>query len=154
MTRSKTPIALFALAMLILGAVTLVPRPTAVIADGHGEGDELHEAMEEMNGLYRQVRRQARDETKNADTADKLSEMAALALAAKAYIPEMVSELPADQQGDLANTYRAMMNELVVDLLTAENALLEGDNAAAWAAVLEANDVKGRGHELFIPEDE
>lgn len=153
MNRIKTPAAFCTLALLILGGVMLVPRPATVAADAHGN-DELHEAMEEMNGLYRTIRRQTRDETKNAETADAIAEMASMALAAKAHIPAMVAELPADQQGDLANQYRLMMNELVVDLLTAESALLEGDNAAAWAAILEANDVKGRGHELFIPEEE
>jgi len=153
MTRLKTPAALFALALLVFAGVMLVPRPTPVAADAYGNA-ELHEAMEEMNGLYRTVRRQARDETKNAETADAIAEMVTLTIQAKAMIPAMVGELPADQQGDMANQYRMMMNELAVDLLTAETALLEGDNAAAWAAILEANDVKGRGHELFIPEEE
>lgn len=153
MSMCKNSVAIFGLAVLVAGSAMFLPRPTPVTADEHGS-HELHEAMEDMNGLYRLIRRQARDEAQNADTADKLHEMATMALAAKAHIPGMVAEMPEDQQALLAATYRTMMNELVIDLLTAESALLAGDNAAAWDAVLEANDVKGRGHELFIPEDE
>lgn len=153
MPRLKTPAALFALALLIAGAAVFVPRPTPAAADAHGNED-LHETMEEMNDLYRQVRRQARDETKNADTADKLHELATLALAAKGHLPAMIGEMPEDQQAELSRTYRTMMNDLVTYLLAAENAVLAGDNAAAWDAVLSANEVKGEGHELFIPEDE
>lgn len=153
MSMRKNSVAMFGLAVLVAGAAVFVPRPAQVAADAHGN-DELHEAMEEMNGLYRTIRRQARDETKNAETADAIHEMAAMALAAKQHIPAMVNDMPQDQQQQLAATYRSMMNELVIDLLTAETALLAGDNAAAWEAILEANDVKGRGHELFIPEDE
>ncbi|MFI4861118.1 MAG: cytochrome b562 [Phycisphaerales bacterium JB063] len=149
----KTPVAVVGLVMMVVAAVTLVPRPTPVAADDHA-GHELHEAMEEMNGLYRSIRRQTRDESQNADTVEKLHEMATLALAAKAHLPAMVADLPAAQQAELTATYRKLMNEVVVHLLTAENALLEGDNAAAWEAVLAANEVKGQGHELFIPEDE
>ncbi|XAM01643.1 cytochrome b562 [Phycisphaeraceae bacterium D3-23] len=155
MKLAKTPVAIFGLALMIAGASALLPRPAFVAADHHeGPGHELHETMEEMNGLYRTVRRQARDESKNADTADQLHQLATLALAAKDFLPAMVSEMPAAEQAAITATYRTMMNDLVTHLLAAENALLAGDNAAAWESVLAANEVKGQGHELFIPEDE
>lgn len=166
MKMMKTPIAMFGLAVMIFGAAALLPRPALVAADehehghehaegeGHGHGHDLHETMEEMNELYRQVRRQGRRAPDNAETIDKLHQLATLALTAKGHLPAMVADMPAAQQAELTATYRKMMNDLVTHLLAAENALLEGDNAAAWESILAANDVKGQGHELFIPEDE
>ncbi|MEM9414763.1 MAG: cytochrome b562 [Planctomycetota bacterium] len=167
MKLAKTPAAIFGLSLAIVGAAALLPRPTFVAADGddghthaegeghgHSHGHALHEAMEEMNAHYRQVRRQGRDAAKNADTIEHLHALAVLSLESKAFIPEMADDLPAGERDALAATYRTLMNELVMHLLAAENALLEGDNAAAWESILAANDVKGRGHELFIPEDE
>ena len=157
---------MFGIASMILAAVVLLPRPVMVAADEHDHGHEhaeghehdhgesLHEQMEEMNDLFRQIRRQGRRDAQNADTIDKLHRLATFSLAAKDQLPPMIGDIPASERDALTATYRKIMNELVTHLLAAENALLDGDNASAWESILAANETKGRGHELFIPEDE
>lgn len=144
---------LYVLAAALIAAFTLALLPTqqTVTADGHGGGEGakvIHEAMEELGSTYRLVRRQMSKPDKNADTADKLAAMIKASVAAKAHMPATAST------GDLKNSYRAIMNKLIVALANAENAALAGDNAKLKEYVLEANSVKGEGHELFIPEEE
>ena len=104
--------------------------------------------MELLGGHYRTVRRQMSKADMNAETAKLLSEMIDASVAAKAHMPATATT------GDLKNSYRVIMNKLIVALANAENAALEGDNAKLKDFVLEANQVKGEGHELFIPEEE
>ena len=142
---------LYVLAAALIAAFTLALMPTQqpVSADSHGDkGHEvLHEAMEELGGTYRLVRRQMSKPDMNADTAEKLASMIEASVRAKAHLPETAST------GDLKNSYRAIMNKLIIALANAENAALAGDNDKLKEYVLEANSVKGEGHELFIPEE-
>lgn len=144
---------LYMLAAALIAAFTLALMPTQqpASADSHGEGEGakvIHEAMEMLGSTYRTVRRQMSKPDMNADTADKLAAMIKASVDAKAHMPETAST------GDLKNSYRAIMNKLIVALANAENAALAGDNDKLKEYVLEANQVKGEGHELFIPEEE
>ena len=153
MHKRMNSVVMFGLVLTTAAALSLLPRPTSVTADGDHH-DALHDAMEQMNTLFRQCRRQVRDETKNADTADKLHQLATLTLGAKLEMPEILEDVPASQRPAMQTTFRLTMNELITALLAAETALLNDDNDAAREALATANDIKGRGHELFIPEDE
>lgn len=144
---------LYVLAAALIAACTLTLMPTQqpASADNHGEknGKEvIHEAMELLGSSYRDVRRQMTKPEMNADTAQKLASMIQASVAAKAHLPETAST------DDLKSSYRVIMNKLIVALANAENAALTGDNAKLKDYVLEANTVKGEGHELFIPEEE
>ena len=144
---------LYVLAAALIAALTLALLPTQqpASADSHGEKDGakvIHEAMETLGSTYRLVRRQMSKPDMNADTADKLSTMIQSAVAAKAHLPATAST------DDLKNSYRVIMNKLIVSLASAENAALAGDNDKLKEYVLEANSAKGEGHELFIPEEE
>lgn len=138
-------------ALIAAFMLALLPTQQTVSADGHGDKDGakiIHEAMEELGGTYRLVRRQMSKPDMNADTADKLASMIKASVAAKAHMPETAST------GDLKNSYRAIMNKLIIALANAENAALAGDNDKLKEYVLDANSVKGEGHELFIPEED
>ena len=137
---------LYMLATALIAAFTLTLMPTQQPASADGD-KVLHEAMELLGGHYRTVRRQMSKADMNASTADLLAEMVAASVAAKAVIPETAST------DDLKNSYRVIMNKLIIALSQAENAALAGDNAKLKEYVLEANTVKGEGHELFIPEE-
>jgi soluble cytochrome b562 len=143
---------LYVLAASLIAAFTLALLPTQqpVSADDHGDkgAEVIHETMEILGSTYRQVRRQMSKADQNADTADKLATMIDASVKAKAYMPKTATT------DDLKDSYRVVMNKLIVALANAENAALEGDNAKLREYVLEANRVKGEGHELFIPEDE
>jgi len=120
---------------------------------GHGE-DVLHESMEGMEGLFREVRRGARGGPSPEEVADKLAQLSVLVLAAKDHAPHMIEEAPEGQRAELMQTYRLTMIELAQAFLSAEAAMLEGRTDDAWEHLLVANEIKGRGHELFLPEDE
>ncbi len=145
----RSSLIVLAVALLAAAALTLAPTQQPAVADGHGGDHEaLHESMETLGKTYRLVRRQAGKADMNADTADKLHTMIQAAMQAKGAIPETAST------DDLKNTYRVVMNKLIIVLAQAENAALTGDQDALQQYVREANNVKNEGHELFIADDE
>jgi uncharacterized membrane-anchored protein YhcB (DUF1043 family) len=141
---------LYVLAAALIAAFTLALLPTQqpVSADDHGDSQKvIHEAMEQLGASYKQVRRNMRDADKNAETAELLAGMIKSSVEAKAHLPKTAST------DDLKQSYRVIMNKLIVSLANAENAALTGDSDKLREYVLEANTVKGEGHELFITED-
>ena len=146
----RKPLLLIVPALIAALALMLAPTQQPVVADGHGgEGHEvLHEAMEVLQDEFRMVRRQMGNADMNADTADRLALMIDASIAAKSVLPETATT------DDLRNSYRVIMNRLIVELAQAENAALEGDNTALRAHITAANGVKGDGHEMFIADDE
>ena len=144
----RSSLIVLAVALLAAASLTLAPTQQPAVADGHGGSEELHEAMETLGKTYRLVRRQAGKADMNADTADKLHTMIQASIQAKAAIPKTAST------DDLKDTYRVVMNKLIIVLAQAENAALTGDQEALQQYVREANNVKGEGHELFIADDE
>jgi len=164
----RSSLYVLAAALIAVFSLTLLPTQQFVSADnhgdkhadkdghdGHGHGGDAHEKLEEImtgeNGMasnYRLVRRQMKKPDMNADTAGKLAHMIDLAVQAKSLTPGTATT------DDLTTKYRVIMNKLIVALASAENAALTGDNAKLKEYVLEANQVKGEGHELFIPEED
>jgi len=148
----RSSLYVLAAALIAAFAIALLPTQQPVSADEHGDKADsqkvIHEAMEELASHYRQVRRGMRDADKNAETAGLLAEMIQKSVEAKAHLPQTAST------DDLKTSYRVTMNKLIIALANAENAALTGDQDKLRDYVLEANTVKGEGHELFIPEDE
>ena len=151
------------LAALILGgAATLTLWPgatTPALADNHGDQahadhETLEEAMEIINTNYRSARRSARDASKNAETADALAEMITAATQAKAALPGVIHAADGQAKTELTTVYRKTMNDLIIILAQAENAALAGENDKLNELLLQANEIKAAGHELFIPEDD
>ena len=147
----RSSLYVLAAALIAVFTLALLPTQQPVSADSHGDkgGKEvIHEAMEVLGKNYKLVRRQMGKPDMNADTAEKLAAMIKVSVDAKAHLPATAST------DDLKNSYRVIMNKLIVALANAENAALTGDRAKLKDYVLEANQVKGEGHELFIPEEE
>ena len=146
----RSSLYVLAAALIAVFTLALLPTQQPVSADDHGdkEGQKaIHEAMETLGSTYREVRRQMSKPDMNADTAEKLATMIEATVTAKAHLPATAST------DDLKTSYRVIMNKLIVSLANAENAALAGDNDKLKDYVLEANQVKGEGHELFIPEE-
>lgn len=146
----RTPLALAALAIAAVLTLALLPTQETVSADDHKKADShkiLEESMEVLAGNYRTIRRQSRDASKNADTADKIAEMIAASVKAKTAIPETATN------AELKSNYRVIMNKLIVVLAEAENAALAGDQEKLGKLVRDMNTVKGEGHEMFIADE-
>ena len=139
---------LYVFAAALIAAFTLALLPTQQTVSAEGDSKEvIAETMEVLAGNYRQVRRNLRDESKNAETAKLLAEMIDATVRGKAHLPESATT------DDLKSSYRVVMNKLIIALANAENAALAGDSEALKKYVAEANAVKGEGHELFITEE-
>jgi len=143
----RTPLALTALAVVAIVTLALLPSPQTATAEKGDSHEILEKSMEVLAGNYRTVRRQARDASKNADTAEKLAEMINASVQAKGAIPETATS------DDLKGKYRVVMNKLIIVLAQAENAALEGNQDELEKLVREANNVKGEGHEMFIADE-
>ncbi|MEM1355290.1 MAG: cytochrome b562 [Planctomycetota bacterium] len=127
--------------------------PALANQDSASDQAKLAEAMAVINTNFRSARRGARDASKNAETADALSEVIVASIACKDLMPRLVAETQGADQAELMKTYRRIMNDLIIVLAQAENAALAGDNEKLGELLREANEVKAEGHELFIPED-
>ena len=139
---------LYVFAAALIAAFTLALLPTQQTVSAESDSKEvIAETMEVLAGNYRQVRRNLRDESKNAETAKLLAEMIDATVRGKAHLPESATT------DDLKSSYRVVMNKLIIALANAENAALAGDSEALKKYVAEANAVKGEGHELFITEE-
>lgn len=146
----RSPLYVLAAALTAAFTLALLPTQQPASADGHADADSQQAIMESMDVLsstYSLVRRQMGKADQNADTADKLATMIDASVKAKAHLPETATS------DDLKDSYRVVMNKLIVALANAENAALQGDNAKLRQYVLEANRVKGEGHELFIADE-
>jgi|GEM_PF-2353126 len=144
----RTPVTLLTFALVALMTLSMLPTQQPASAAQNEKGnDALHEAMVQLAGNYKQVRKQMKDASLNADTADKLAAMTAAAIHAKSIIPETATN------DELKKTYRVLMNKLIAVLSEAENAALAGEQDKLAELVLAANTVKGEGHELFLKED-
>ncbi|MFN3168037.1 MAG: cytochrome b562 [Phycisphaeraceae bacterium] len=143
----RSPLVVLVVALMAAATFTVLPTQQPAAADSKSE-EVLHETMETLGKNYRLVRRQMGKADMNADTADKLAEMIDAAHQAKTAIPDTATT------GDLKTKYRVIMNKLIIILAQAENAALEGDQDKLREYVLDANNVKGEGHELFIADDE
>lgn len=139
---------LFVFALLAAMSLTLSPAIKPAVADGEGGNKVLHDAMELLSGHYRTVRRQMGDASKNAETANLLAEMGAATANAKQHLPKTATT------DDLKNSYRVLMNKLIVLIAQAENAALAGEQDKLKDLVTEMNNVKKDGHALFIADDE
>ena len=144
----RSSLVLLVAALIAAASLTVMPTQQPAVADGHEKPKDIAESMEYLAGTYRTVRRQMGKADMNADTADKLSGMIYVSTVSKEYMPKTATT------DDLKNSYRVVMNKLIIALAHAENAALTGEQADLRKYVLEANTVRGEGHELFIPDDE
>lgn len=147
--------------LLVLFALGLVISPGVGVSsvradddDAHAEHDKLHDLMEELEDHYRQLRRQVRDASENADSAERVLAMQRMVIDARQETPDSVEQIADEQQRAAAMlSYRTRMIELHQQLLTLEAALISNDNAEAFEALKRVHAVRVRGHEDFRIDD-
>lgn len=119
------------------------------MAQNADKGEPLHETMEQMGKLFKQVRGSLKDTTKYAAAADAAAKMEGLVLEAKTLMPEKVEKMPADQRADAMKQYRMDLCELLGRLSELESALVEGDQTKATAALDACGQTMKKGHGAF-----
>ncbi|MHB1158080.1 MAG: cytochrome b562 [Phycisphaerales bacterium] len=146
-SRSVLVIGSVILAMLLLGGRQIVnAEPTQ---GGDAKGEQLHETMEQMGKLFKQIRGSLKDTTKYAAAADAAAKMEGLVLEAKTLMPEKVEKMPADQRARAMKQYRMDLCILLGHLSELESALVEGDQTKATAALAACGATMKKGHEAF-----
>jgi len=138
--------------MVMLGGRSLLQA--GPVEHGDAKGERLHETMEHLGKLFKQVRGSLKDSTKYAAAADAAAKMEGLVLEAKTLMPEKVEKMPADQRAGAMKQYRLNLCELLGQLSQLESALVEGDQTKATAAPDACAATMKKGHEQFREEED
>lgn len=148
-------VASFFVALSVLAGVgvwSVLPDARAAepaVAEPAHAGPSLHTLMEEINSNFRKLRRQVRDEAKNADTLTLVVAMQQNTLQAKALTPNLAHMPDADPVA-MGKAYRLRMVRLLEAMLQVEAALLENRNADAYELVKTLQTMKTEGHDEFM----
>lgn len=146
-SRSVLVIGLVMVVMVLLGGRSLLQAEP--MEHGDAKGERLHETMEQMGKLFKQVRGALTDTAKYGAAADAAAKMEGLVLEAKTLTPEMVEKMPADQRADAMKQYRMDLCVLLGRLSELESALVEGDQTKATAALAACGQTMKKGHGAF-----
>ena len=127
------------------------PPPSRTQGQGREQGNNLHQQMENMGRLFKRLKAQVSDSTKNESSIDLVTQMEQVTLASKNQIPRLVQRMPTTQQSDETLSYRQMMLDLFRDELDLEENLLNSDNKKAAEIVQKMDQLQRDGHKEFRP---
>ncbi|MEM6257307.1 MAG: cytochrome b562 [Planctomycetota bacterium] len=146
----RLPEYLLVSALTVAVMLTIVPMGQTAVAQQDQEKDAtevIQYAMAVLGSNFRQIRRQQNKPDQNQASADLLAEMIVVSVESKPYLPKSATT------DDLKQSYRELVNEMIIVFAKAENAALQGDNEKLKEYLREANEVRAEGHELFITEE-
>jgi hypothetical protein len=114
----------------------------------------LHRDMEAMGRLFKRLKSQVNDASKNDDSLALVAQMQQLTLGTKSLVPAMVAKMPTTQQAQETKNYRHMMIDLFRHELDLEEQLLQGENKKAAEIVATMDELQDDGHKEFRPKRE
>jgi soluble cytochrome b562 len=109
--------------------------------------------MEEMNGVFRKLRRQVDDKATNASSIALAANLHQLAQRVVKSTPRLVARAPEKDRAALLASYREQMQELIATIDDLQAALKAGKNAKAVEIVEDLRDLEKAGHHKFRAED-
>ncbi len=121
---------------------------------GSDEGTELSGHMEEISKVFRRVRRQIRDASKNANSAELVGEMLKHAKASLELKPVWTMDQPKSEQADFVAGFKKNMKEFIGMLEDLQAAFQAGDNDKAAAVVAKLRDHQKKGHDAYKKPDD
>lgn len=145
------------LALSTLVAATFCVSLTSSAQEHHSgpatrPSNPLHEEMEAMGKLFKQIRTQSADSSKNASSLELLQDLEKHTLAAKSMTPRSATTRPAgDEQTKFLAEFRTDMANLLRLELELEEVLIDGQNAKAPDAVKAIANAMEEGHKEFRP---
>ena len=104
-----------------------------------------------MGRLFKQLRSQIADGSKNASSIQLVTQMEQATLASKSQIPGKVMHMPTTQQSEETNNYHQMMVNLLRQELDLEEQLVNNDNKTAADALAKMQQTEKDGHAEFRP---
>jgi soluble cytochrome b562 len=144
-----TLLALALLAPLGLGGLS------SASANSHEKGEKkekLEDLMGVVNSGHKKLKRMLADPAKKADSLEALRLMIESAAKSKHHAPTMAKKVPADKMDAFLAGYQKGMNVLLRELMTLEEALLDGNAEAATASYEKLGAIKKQYHDQFIEE--
>lgn len=148
LARTLVPAAV-AVAALCVFAFSAAPR-VALAAAG---GDELHDTMEKVDGIFRELYKQVQEPDRSADSLKKLVEIQGLILKVKSLEPPKIEQVIERDRIKLVRDFRLRIVELLAASLEVEKALLEERHEAAFEALKKMRALRDEGHRAFDVED-
>ncbi|QQE10924.1 hypothetical protein JD969_15675 [Planctomycetota bacterium] len=118
--------------------------------EAHGD-EKLEHAMEEMQTLIRALGKSMREEGKEQQSADLIQQMIPHAIIAKSeymHVHAIEDASPAEQP-KLINDYRIKLNDAIIGLAQAENALLAGNKKQAAQYLTDVKTAQRAGHKAY-----
>lgn len=137
---------------LFLSLLVAIGAPVQLAADE--EHTPLGEAMEEIGGAWRRVKRQAADPSKNEATLAMVARMQAAAKESLKHKPELLEDIPAAEKKEFLVGYGRAMKAFSSKLDKLAAALAAGDNDSAAAIVVEIDNLRKKGHTNYKKPEE
>ena len=110
----------------------------------------LEDIMGTISSRHKRLRRTIKDASQNKVSLGYVLEMQSAAVEAKKHQPAMAKSVPESSRAKFLVNYRKGINGLIVELITLENALLDGNQKAAEASYAKLLELKKTSHEKFI----
>lgn len=110
---------------------------------------ELHKLMENNNGHWRKLRRQAADPANNAASAALVVALREGLTKALALTPAKADDVPAADREKFIAAYQTRLKEFIVQLDLLEAAFKANDNAGAQALIAKLGAMQKEDHKEF-----
>jgi len=112
----------------------------------------LGQAMTDMDRVYRAIKADAADPTKQEATIRNIDTMIRDVAIAKMQVPPTVRRLPADKQPEALKSYNSMMVGMLKTLLDLEEAVTDKKVDDIKKGITAIEELKKQGHAEFAPE--
>jgi soluble cytochrome b562 len=110
---------------------------------------ELGRTMEQLNGAWRKLRRQAADPASNAASLELVAVIQAAGEKALTLQPARVEDVPAADREKFVQDYRKGLQGFLAQVGKLEEALKAGDNAAATELIQKIGALQKEAHKEF-----
>lgn len=113
------------------------------------EETELDHKMEDMNGVFRKLRRQISDASANASSLELVAKLRKASEESVALIPAKAEKVPEADRAKFVADYQAKMKEFIAEVDTLKAALEAGKNDDAAKIVTKLGNLQKSGHREF-----
>jgi len=118
------------------------------------EETELEGKMEKMGKAWKQLKRQVKDVSKNAESLELVATIRAASEEASKLTPAMAADIPAADRAKFVADYQAGVKKLIGALGQLETALKADKNDEAVKLVADIGALQKAGHKEFKRPDE
>lgn len=111
----------------------------------------LKQNMKQIGSLFKGISATVNDPSKNADNAASADQMNELFKACQVLVPEVVSEMPSDQQPAALEQFKGLIQKEIDYTAELATDFRNNDNAGAADICAKMKDTKKDGHDTFNP---